>query len=385
MSQMFRFNMQSCVYSGRNCLEEYGEEVFSKYGKKACIVTSVFQNQCKNVALEDVKQLFDKMDIEYVVVDQVEENPSVENIAELYEKVKDFKPEFLFGIGGGSSLDAAKALGMLLENPGTEPKEVFYSAGEPMDNYKSMLQMPLFCIPTTAGTGSEVTGWSVLTRNDVDTKESMYMLVFPTVSFVDPRYIENSPQFLIDTGVTDALAHGIEGCLSQKNNPISKCLSEAAFRLFAKFKDNLLKGSLTAEDYDHISLAALMQGMAFCQTSTTIPHGMGYALSHFKGINHGLSCSLFLGEYIRNFHDQSLVQPIVEACGFKNSDEFSDYMKQVTNRDVEMEVTESEIRKWSDDFMNLPSFQWRHEANLEPITWDDIYSIYSKSLEKYMK
>ena len=77
------------------------------------------------------------------------------------------------------------------------------------------MRYSVFTIPTTAGTGSEVTGGAVLTRADKDTKESMNMWLYPEISFVDPRYLEDAPLFLLDTGAIDALAHGVEGCLQR--------------------------------------------------------------------------------------------------------------------------------------------------------------------------
>jgi alcohol dehydrogenase len=244
-------------------------------------------------------------------------------------------------------------------------------------------------MPTTAGTGSEVTGGAVLTRNDLHLKIAMNQWLYPEVSFVDPRYVEHSPLFLLDTGVIDALAHGIEGAIRQKDhiyaasNIMNEGLSKIAFKLFAEFKDNLLNNTLTAEDYDKISCASMIQGVAFMQSCTCIPHGLGYPLSHYYDVCHGLSCGIFLGEWLKNFKDQSLVQEVVEDCGFKNSDEFADYVRALTNRDVELEVTDAEIQEWTDAFMKQQV--WRLESNPEELTRDDIYTIYRRALAKYIK
>ena len=385
----FRFNVETCVYYGRNCIEEH-KDIFEKYvgvyGNKACIVTSIFKGGNPNRALEDVKRVFDSLGIQYIVFDGVEENPPVENVASFRAEAEAFAPNLMVGVGGGSALDAAKALGMLLQNPGVDPVEVFFGPGKPQDNIKTALKMPMFAVPTTCGTGSEVTGGAVLTRNDIHTKEAMYMWAFPSVSFVDPRYVEGSPMYLLDTGVMDALAHGLEASVHVDANFLNKGLANMAFGLFAKFKDHLRQGveALTEEDYDNMCLASLTQGLAFMNACTTIPHGLSYPLSHYKQVNHGLSCSLFLGEYFRNFHDQSLVQPLMEACGFADSNEFADFVKEVTNRDVHIQVTEEEIDKWTDDFMTMPSFQWRFEANPEQLTREDIHRIYHRSLENYI-
>ncbi|MDR3729601.1 MAG: iron-containing alcohol dehydrogenase [Oscillospiraceae bacterium] len=388
----FRFDTQTCLYYGRNAVKEH-QEVFDDFGKKAIIVTSKFAEGCPNLGLEDVKEIFDAKGIAYMVIDFTIPNPPVENIEEMYEKTKDFQADFIVGIGGGSSLDAAKALAQLTDGKRKDPEksaiDIFFGHGKPYDNYRNMCDIPVLTLPTTAGTGSEVTGGAVLTRNDIHTKIAMNQWLYPVVSFVDPRYIEDSPLFLLDTGVIDALAHGVESFIRRKDhlyaaaNIMNQGISKIAFQLFAEFKDNLLNDTLTAEDYDKIALASMIQGIAFMQSCTCIPHGMGYPLSHYYDICHGLSCGVFLGEWLKNFKDQSLIQEVITDCGFKTSDEFADYVRALTNRDVELEVTDEEIQKWSDQFMAQQT--WRIESNPEELTRDDIYTIYRRALAKYIK
>ena len=388
----FRFDVQTSVYYGRNALQEH-QDIFDNFGKKAVIVTSQFIEGYENIGLKDVKELFDERGIEYKVIDYTIPNPPVENIEQMYEDTKDFDFDFVIGIGGGSSLDAAKALAQLTDwrkdDPEKSAVDIFFGNGRPFDNYKNMCRIPVITMPTTAGTGSEVTGGAVLTRNDIHTKIAMNQWLYPEVSFVDPRYVEHSPLFLLDTGVIDALAHGVEGAIRQKDhiyaasNIMNEGLSKIAFKLFAEFKDNLLNNTLTAEDYDKISCASMIQGVAFMQSCTCIPHGLGYPLSHYYDVCHGLSCGIFLGEWLKNFKDQSLVQEVVEDCGFNNSDEFADYVRALTNRDVELEVTDAEIQEWTDAFMKQQI--WRLESNPEELTREDIYTIYRRALAKYIK
>lgn len=377
----FRYNTQTCVYYGRNSVKDHAS-LFQDYGKRAVVVSSKFVKGCRNYARDDVREVFEKSGIEYKLLEDVVEDPPVENIVAMYEKLGDFRPDYIVGVGGGAALDAAKALAMLIGNPGKKPYEVFYGPGAPMNNFKNICDIPVFSIPTTAGTGSEVTGGAVLTRFDKQTKEAMYMWYYPEVSFVDPRYIEKAPLFLLDTGAIDALAHGIESCLHKDANVLNQGIAKTGFELFAQFKDHLLNNTLVEEDFDKISLAAFVQGIAFMQSCTTIPHGLGYPLSHFKKVCHGLACGIFLGEYVKAFKDQSVVQPLVEACGFRNSTEFADYVKQLTNRDVDIEVTEEELQLWTDMFMEQQ--QWRIEANPERFEREDIYNMFRVSLEKYI-
>ena len=380
--QSFRYNTQTCIHFGRNALKEHASEL-APFGRKAVIVTTKFPKGHPNLALEDVKDVLRGLWVEFKVVDGVEENPPVENIVALYEELDGFTPDYVFGVGGGSAMDAAKTLAQYINDGAGDPYHLFFWPGKLLKNYRNLSRIPVFTVPTTAGTGSEVTGGAVLTRADKDTKESMNMELFPEMSFVDPRYIEGSPQHLLDTGAIDALAHGVEGCLHRDANVMNKGISFSAFQLFAEFKDDLLAGAMTSEDFDKMSAHAFMQGVSFMQSCTTIPHGLGYPLSHKKGVCHGLACGMFLGVYLDHFRDQALVEPIIHACGFGDSAEFKEYVSALTGRDVVLEVTEEEIVAWTDQFMTQQ--MWRIEANPEPLGREDIYEMYELALADYKR
>ncbi len=378
----FRYNTQTALFFGQNCIKD-NADFFKPYGKRAVIFTTKFYDGCENKGLSDMQDVLKGNGVEYLVLDSVEVDPPIDNVVDLANKATEFKPDFFVAIGGGSSIDTCKAVALLLTHPEIEdPYEVFYGMGHPSTSIKTEVNIPIFAVPTTAGTGAEVTGFAVLTRADTDTKLCMYPVAFCDAAFLDSRYISCSPSFLIHTGVIDALAHGVETYLHVRSNPMNRYLAEYGFKLFAKFKDGMISGDLGSEDYDNMMLASYVQGMAFMQASTTIPHGMGYPLSHFKHVNHGLACGIFLGEYVRGFKDQSWVQPIVEACGFNNSDEFAEFCKKITEKDVNIEVSEEEVQKWTDDFMKL---DFRIASNPEPLNRDDIENLYRNSLSIYIK
>lgn len=381
MIKNFRYNTQTALFFGRNSIKE-NADFFEQYGKRVVIITSQFYEGCTNRGLEDMKTVFEQNGTEYLVLDWVQIDPPIDVVVELAKGAAEFKPDYYVAIGGGSAIDSCKAAALLAENPDADPYEVFYGLGHQSKSITTDIKTPVFAVPTTAGTGAEVTGFAVLTRADTHTKLAMYPMGFCQAAFVDPSYLEGSPSFLIHTGVIDALAHGVEGCLNILHTPFNKVLSDYAFDLFRNFKDNMVSGNLTAGDYDNMALCSYVQGMAFMQSCTTIPHGMGYPLSHVKGVNHGLSNGIFLGEYVRRFKDQSLVLQIVQRCGFKDSDEFAEWCKEITEKDVDIEVTEEEIQQWTDDFMKL---DFRLAWNPEPLSRADIYNLYKISLERYIK
>ena len=305
---VFKYNTQTSCLCGRGCVEAYAD-IFLKYGHRAAILTSKFAEGCRNYALEDVQAALDKRGIEYIVIDRVMENPPVESVAELSLECEDFGTQFFIAIGGGSSIDSAKAVSLLMKYPGVEPYEVFYGMGKPSDSLKTESDLPVFAIPTTAGTGAEVTGFACLTRSDTDTKLSMYPVVYCEAAFLDPEYICHSPNFLLHSGAMDALAHGVETYLHTSSNIINRSVAEVGFKLFAGYKDALASNTLSDDDFLNMQIAAFVMGMAFMQSSTTIPHGMGYPLSHYKRVNHGLAWRVparFPRPEPRRAHSQSL-------------------------------------------------------------------------------
>lgn len=380
---IFKFNTQTTCYCGIDCVKE-NTNLFKNYGKKAVIITSIFCTGYKNYALEDIKSVFNELNINYIILNGVYENPPVDSIVNLTKECFDFKPDFIVAIGGGSSIDSAKAVSLLMSHPGEDPYSIFYKGGSPSQSNKTESDLPVLAIPTTAGTGAEVTGFAVLTRSDTNTKLCMYPVVFCEVAFLDPKYIKESPDSLLHSGTMDALAHGVETYLHNDSNIINRSVAEIGFSLFAKYKEHLLYGHthLTDEDFQNMLIASYMMGLAFMQSSTTIPHGMSYPLSHTKHVHHGLACGLILGEYLKGFKNQSLVMPIIKACGFESTDEFAQYTDAITEKHMKAQITDDDIEEWTDEFMKLT---FRINSNPEPLQRSDIKQLYKNSLKKYIE
>lgn len=378
----FRYYVATAVYFGENVVRD-NKQLFATYGKRAFIVTDEFLDGCRNYALEDVTAVLDELGIPYAVNDKTEDNPPVESCAAIAAEARKFKPDFIIGIGGGSALDTAKVVDYLLtQSEDVDVYDALFSGAPFYERVYQELQLPLVGIPTTAGTGSEVTGGAVLTRCDMDNKDTARHKLYCTVAFLDARYIRESPKFLIHTGAMDALAHGVETYINVKSNPLNRAIAAVGMQMFAEYKDNMLNDCLTDEDYEKMLLTANVMGQAFMQAGTCLPHGLGYPLSHHKGVNHGLSCSMTLGEWLRGFKDQSIVEPVVKLCGFSSTDEMADYINEILSRDVDISVTGEEIDAWAEQFCANPD---RLSRNPEPIGLEDIKGIYRRALARYIK
>ena len=153
----FRYYMPTEVFFGRGIVKEK-KALFRQLGKRAYIIT--YSIPGRHYALEDVKEVLDEFQIPYQVEMDIEENPSTETVERAADAVREFAPDFIVGVGGGSPIDAAKAIGVLLKNPDKRGIDLFSDS--------TLESLPIIGIPTTAGTGAEVTHFSVLTRNDKD-------------------------------------------------------------------------------------------------------------------------------------------------------------------------------------------------------------------------
>lgn len=379
----FSYNSQTAMFFGRFCVER-NADFFRKYGKRAVVFTTAFPPGHVNLGLEDMKQTLSKIGVDYLVVDHVYTDPPVEKVCELANEIRGYGADFFVAVGGGSAMDTAKAAALLLKYPDdADPYEVFWGDRKPADSIQSELSIPLFTVPTTAGTGAEATPFAVLTRSDIHTKRTMYHNAYPTAAFLDARYIIGSPKPLLHAGIFDALAHGIESSLHTGSTPMGKMLASFGFSLFKSFKDRLISFDLTDEDYDSMMLAAFVQGLACMQSSTTIPHGLGYPLSYDRGVSHGLACGVFLGEYLKGFKNKDVVEHIVRECGFDNSRDFADYCDLIMKDDIHIEVTYGDIETWTDNFMQTQTV--RLETNPEPLAREDIERLYRCSLRRFLK
>lgn len=379
----FSYHVPTPIYFGENIVKEKAH-ILTGYGRRAYIITDEFLPGYRNYALEDVKEVLGEAGIPYEINESVEDNPSVESCLEIFKAAQNFRPDFLIAIGGGSAIDTAKGVNVQFEYPDKEIYELFF--GNKANFYAltgSAGALPIAAIPTTAGTGAEMTAGAVITRNDLHIKTNIKHNLFCTSAFLSSRYVKDSPSCLIHTGVLDALSHAMESYVNINASWLSRKVAMMEFELFAEYKDRLLEDRLEDEDYEKMLLGASLAGSAMMHGGTTLPHGLGYPLSHYHKVNHGLSCSITLGEYMKSFRDQTYSSQIVQMCGFKDTQEMCDYFAEIIKRDLKIQVTEEEIDQWTDTFWENEQDN-RLKRNPEPVTKEQIREIYWNSLKPYI-
>ncbi|NTV89654.1 MAG: iron-containing alcohol dehydrogenase [Clostridiales bacterium] len=293
---IYRFYMPTKVILGRNCIIE-NSGLFKTLGKKAIIVTGKGSAK-KNGSGADVRKALEAEGIEYVVYDKVMSNPTIACAYEGASVARDSGADFVIAVGGGSPMDAGKAIALLAVQD--IPEEQLFSW-----NYGRAL--PMAFVATTSGTGSEVTPYAILTNDREQTKSNMATdRIFPEVSFLDYAYTEGlSLTATINTAI-DALSHSVEGMLSVKASVISDALASSGIKLFMECEGELGRAlesgsisAISAQTREKLMHCSVLGGMVIAQTGTTVVHAMGYPLTYFRKIDHGRANGLLLGEYMK--------------------------------------------------------------------------------------
>ena len=292
------FYMPVKTYFGENALVKAKGEFAC--GKHALIVTGKRSAKLCG-AYDDVTSLLDTMGIAHTLFDKIGENPKLSVCFEGGKEAREAGADFIIGIGGGSPLDAAKAISAFAANDTLAEEDIFDASFTDM--------LPIILLPTTSGTGSEANNYSVLTIDSKDVKKTFkHPRSYARAAILDPKYTYTlSYDYTLSTAL-DAFCHCIESYLSPKSTDISMMFAlYGAKKLYNGL--NAMKNSPEAlADTDDVAVKALRAelmaasfagGVAINTTGTGFPHPLGYSLTLYSGIPHGKACAAFTGEYIK--------------------------------------------------------------------------------------
>ena len=292
-----------------------------------CLIVTGKRGSKINGSLDDVTKVLKDNKIIYYIFDEVEENPSLQTINKAYLQYKDKDIKFVIGIGGGSPMDAGKAVAVMLHYH-------FDDVYKLLEKDVIHKNLPFIAIPTTCGTGSEVTGASVITNDRRKTKQSIGYRVYPEIALIDSKYLYSLPEQVLINSSVDALGHLIESYISSKATDFSNMIALEGLRVWGLNKDNLLNPkNLTKKDYDNLMLASVYGGMAIAHCGTTLPHGLSYTLTYNLGIPHGNAVGYFTYGYLK-YADQKDVKTVLDLIGFKNLKELRDYLTEICKFEI---------------------------------------------------
>ena len=357
----FNIYMPTRIVGGKDCVLNNGE-IFSSYGKKCLIVTSK-SGAVKSGALKDVLAVFEKKGIAYGIFDEITENPLASACIKAGEAARKMNADFIVGIGGGSPLDASKAVAICAENPGLDI-DGLYNRNIPSK------ALPLILIGTTSGTGSEVTGVSVLTNDKTMMKKSISGAdCYAAVSFLDPEYTCSMPYNVTVTTVLDAFAHAVEGWFSVKCTALPKKYAEMALPdIFEGLRFLYETKALPDEKMrEKLYYASIYAGLTLNVCGTAFPHTVGYILTEEFGIPHGKACTAFFSVFLEKAK-VNMPERVTELLEVLQTDEETLLSTVSGLTDVKIQAEKADIKKWCSrwgvvkNFINTPGGFTNREA-----------------------
>lgn len=383
------------IYIESGAVKAHGSEI-AALGTKAMIVTGK-HSSAVNGSLDDVRAVLESQDIEYVIYNDIEENPSVETVYTAATAAVKKGVDMFVAVGGGSPMDASKAISMLAkngivcenaefsENVGVIKTEKCYvsdSIGGVEELLYTPAQLPFYpivCVPTTCGTGSEATPYSILTSHIKQTKKSIAHKIFPLLALVDYHYLKTSSYSGMKSTCVDALAHMIESRLNTNANSFSRAYAEEGMRLWTSCKGSLETedsfANMTDEQFSTFMQASVLAGMAISYTGTSIPHGLSYTLTYENGVPHGKAVGVFLSGFLKNYGDSSEAGYVVkELLGFKDIDAFRGYIRRLFGK---LEISDKLWQKDREGILANPAKLKNYPFELTAEVLDDYVGYYN--------
>lgn len=355
---VYRMIFNQTAYFGRGAIKEI-PAVAKQHGfTKAFIVTDPVLLETGTA--EKVTKVLDEAGLPYEVFSNVKPNPPVECIKDGVAKFAESGADFLIGLGGGSPQDTCKGIGIIAANP--EFADVLSLEGVADTKNPSV---PIFGVPTTAGTASETTINYVVT--DTANKRKFVAVDphdIPIVAFVDPDLTDSMPRGLkVATGL-DALTHAIEGYITPGAWSLSDCLSMQTIRMIAKNLAQSADGDIPAGE--QMAYASYITGMAYSNVGLGLVHGMAHPLGGRLGVAHGVANGILLApvmEYNKDFTGEKY-RDIADAFGVE--DAYTGDLEKVREEAVQA------VHKLTVDLKNPTTISevGATEADLEPLAHD---------------
>lgn len=280
---------------------------------------------------------------------EIEPNPSCQTVDRAVAVARANNADIVIGLGGGSSLDASKMVACLIDNEGSIFD--YYSGGT---RELKTRKAQLICIPTTSGTGSEVTNIGVYTNKDTGIKMPFASDYFwPDIALIDPKLTYTLPEPITAATGMDAFTHAIEAYWSVNSNPISDALATSVIKTILENIEVACKEPKNATARKNMSFASVTAGIAFSQTKTTGIHAVSFPLTTDFGASHGLACSITLPAFMRLIYpgNEKKMDELLFALKINSMEEFVVKVENVMQniglpiRLREINVKESDLNK----------------------------------------
>lgn len=309
-------------------LNELGDQTMP--GKKALLLISNGKSVRSTGTLDRTVEQLNKAGVEYVICDNIHENPSKEVVMEAAAYAKENTCDFIVALGGGAVLDAAIAVAAMATNPGDLWDYVHGGTGKglPLQN----AGLPIVTIATTSGTGSEINCWGVISNHETNEKIGFgYPELNPVLAIVDPELIRTVPAKYTAYQGFDALFHNTEVMISRFVNVLSETIALSAIEYITRYLPRAVKDGNDLEAREGVAYGSTIAGLTMQLTSTTAEHSMEHAMSAYHhNLPHGAGLIIISNEFYRFFiekHacDEQFIK-MARAMGMKDASKPEDFL-----------------------------------------------------------
>lgn len=332
----FHYYLPANLTFGNGSTRQVGN-ITAQWGKRALLVTGKNSTR-KSGLLDRVIHILKEAGVPCVVFDQVTSNPLSSTVAEGVSLLRKENCDVVVGLGGGSILDASKAIAFSAKNPG----EIFdYIFGKKVGTDA----LPLILVPTTCGTGSEGNGLAVLTNPENGDKKSLHSeLIVAKASVIDPELMYTLPKKMLASVGFDALAHNMEAYVSRKAQPLTNLMARSAMELIIHSLPNLYAGREDPAAWERLTFASTIGGMVIDTAGVGAPHGMEHPASGLRNIVHGMGLAALTPEIIRRSSGSSPEKygDISKLLGGKGASDCADQVEKFLGM-IDMHVTLGEL------------------------------------------
>lgn len=346
---------------GKDTIKKLPQEILSMNIKNVLIITD--KNLIELGLLKDLLDTLKNNKISFVIYDKVQPNPSIENIEEAKTLYKKNKCKGIIAFGGGSPIDCAKVTAVRASNPQKTIKDI-----KGYMKIRSKNISPIFAVPTTAGTGSEVTIAAVITDTKIHEKFVVAdTCLVPKVAVLDPNLTKNLPKHITSTTGMDALTHAIEAYIGKSSTKYTDDMAKKAVKIIF---DNLVSVYNNGQDEkgrENMALASYYGGVAFTQAYVGYVHAIAHALGGMYGVPHGLANAVIL-PYVLEYYGNSITEKLSELSILVNLGIKSENKKLLSKKFIE--AIKDMNRK-----MNIPT-------HIKEIKKEDIKKIAKKALKE---
>ncbi|HOM02036.1 MAG TPA: iron-containing alcohol dehydrogenase [Acetivibrio sp.] len=384
----FNYYAPTEIIFGCGKVQEIGS-IAARYGKKALLVTVPEFPEVKEL-YEKVKNSLEENGLKVVHFDGVIPNPTTDVVTEGANIAKTFGVDVVIGLGGGSSIDTAKAIAVEATHPGTAWDYNCHTPGP------TSATLPIIAIGTTAGTGSQCTQCAVITKTSEQDKSAIWHRnIFPKVAIVDPEVTATMPKSVTAQTGFDAFAHNFEAYLSVKTSPLVEMMAIEAIKIIREYLPKALEDPNDIEARSKMALADTLGGLTNSNAGVTLPHGLGMQVGgHAPHVTHGQALAVIYPQFTRYtyawavqkfakvgrifnpaLNELSDEEAAKEACGA-----IDDFLKKIGLwigfKDVN--VSKEQIRQIADDGQVLGDYL----NNPRVATIDEMYEILMNCYER---